>query len=263
MFEGTITYNVIREFYGKVYHQNFKKIVCFISSDHYKEEFWADKKNKYFIRIFDFKNGELAQINMRHKVIHKSKLPAKSSIEIRKLNLKLDESKYEIKYKMDFGFDTSNLYTYKTDTGILINPNYAEHLRICSKIPIGNNEVASYFKEEPKFRYRQSKEYKLVGVQPKKIELSEFDLLNHIDFEINNNRINRYIHHNLWKNSEWKHKFERKMIAFYTEILKIDLSEEEKENIAAYNSIHFGNMNEDDYQLNQSKWRKFEREHDQ
>lgn len=257
MFEGTITYNVVREFYGKTYHLNFKKLVCFISTDYYKEEFWADKKNKYFVRIFDFKNNELIQINIRYKSIHKSKLPNQSSIEVSQINFKQSESTYEIKHEMDFGFKTCTLYKYKTDTGIIINPDYAEHVRICSKVPTGNNEVASYFKEEPSFRYRQTKEYKLVGIQSKKLKNEEFEIENYKGFEISNGKLNRIIHNRLWGDKKWKEKFDKKMIDFYLNELNIELSAEEKENIGAYNTIHFGIMDEEEYHLIQSRFRKY------
>lgn len=262
MFEGIITYNVIREFYGEVYHLNFKKIVCFLSSDHYKEEFWSDKKNKYFVRIFDFKNNELFQINTRYKSIHKSKLSNISNIGIDNINFTGDESTYELKYEIDFGFITSSRYVYKTDTSLIVNPIYAEHIRICSKIPIGNNEVASYFKEEPQFRYRPTKEYKLVGIQPQKVEVNEFNLSNYKDFEISSDKLNRIVYNKIWKKSELKNRFEMKLIDFYDKELKIELSEGEKRNIGAYHSIHFGIMNEDEYRVNLNKWWKFERAYD-
>jgi hypothetical protein len=261
IFEGTVAYNAIHEINGKTYHLNFKKLICFISQGYYKEEFWSDKANKYFIRIFDFKNNELYQINIRYKTIVKSNLKSIKDLIIQNISYENQNSVYELKYSLDFGFKSTSKYSYLTDTGIYVELNNAEHIRICSKVPMGNNEIASYFKEEPSFRYRQAKEYKLVGINPKKVESTEFKLDKYKGFDIKTEKINRVISDNLWSASELKKPFDKRMIHFYENELNRPLTEEQKNNIAAYNSIYFGLLREDEYRKMLLKLRKFEEDY--
>lgn len=204
IFEGTVAYNVVREFNGMDYHWNYKKLVCFISKGYYKEEFWSDKANKYFIRIFDLKNKELYQINIRYKTIVKSNLKSIKDLGIQEISNENQNSVYELEYNLDFGFKTTSKYSYLTDTGIYVDFDDAEHIRICSKVPMGNNEIASYFKEEPSSLYRQTKGYKLVGVISKKLEDTEFEIDKYNGFDIRSENINRVIVENSWKGIEIK-----------------------------------------------------------
>lgn len=69
---------------------------------------------------------------------------------------------------------------------------------------MGNNEIASYFKEEPSSLYRQTKGYKLVGVISKKLEDTEFEIDKYNGFDIRSENINRVIVENSWKGIEIK-----------------------------------------------------------
>lgn len=263
MFEGTITYNVIREFYGKTYHMNFKKIVCSVAQNYYKEDFWADKKNKYFTRIFDFENWCLYQISYRHKTVQKSKISEYLESNIEKSKIEESRTLYELTYNIDFGFKGTSKYTYKTDSGIFIEPQIAKYIRICSQIPYGNNEVSSYFKEEPNFKYRSTKEYKLVGYHKKKIASLKSELGIFRDFEILTDRINRIEYDKLWGKKIWRLKFEKRIVDFYQNILKFDLTEIERKNIGSFSTIHMGLLKEDEYNTIQKQLRIHEKEYDQ
>lgn len=258
IFEGTVAYNVVREFNGKDYNFNYKKLVCFISKGYYKEEFWSDKANKYFIRIFDFENKELYQINIRYKTIVKSKLKSLKDLSIEKISDENKNSGYKLKYDLDFGFKGTSKYSYLTDTGIYVDLENADHIRICSKVPMGNNEIASYFKEEPNSIYRETKGYKLVGVVSKKVESTEFELDKYKGFEIRSGTINRAIQDKWWSKEE-----QIPRIHFFENELNHPLTEDQKNNIIAYSSIYFSLLERAEYFKMISRLRKFEEDYQQ
>lgn len=259
MFEGTIAYHVMSFFDGKPYNVNYKRLVCFIAKGYYKEEFWTDKKNRYFIRIFDFAKQELHQINTRYKTIVTTRLGDSKAILLEEIQCENQSSAYKLGYDLDFGFKSSSRYTYVTDTGIYLDPDNAESIRICSKLPKGNNEIASYFIEEPAFRFRGAKSYKLVGVQPKKIEKNEFELDKFKGFVVTTEKINRVIMDKSWEAlGELAKKHNQMMVDFYANELNCVLTEEQKNNIAAFSEIHFGQMDADEYKATQLRLRRFE-----
>jgi len=263
MFIGTITYNVFEEFYGKFYHKNFRKLVCSVGSKHYIEEFWTDKINKYFIRVFNFETNEVTQINSRYKTYQTTKLNSTNKIEILNPINNENQTSFEIKYDVDFGFKAINKYNYISNETIRINPIISEHIRICSKIPNGNNHIANRFKEIPNSRYRQTKEYRLIATQQKELpQLTEY-LSKFQNYEQLNGNLNRSIHNRIWTNPNWQRRFKNRMVAFYETELNIKLEKDMKDNIGAYNSIHFGLMDEEEYKSHQQKLREFEKTYDQ
>lgn len=57
-----------------------------------------------------------------------------------------------------------------------------------------------------------------------------------------------------------KHEYCIMLINFYQKELGIELTDEQKENIMAYNFIRFGLMNEDEYKTTDQQLRIFEKE---
>lgn len=260
MFEGIATYYSMTEHWGKTYNSNRKRLVCSISKEKYKEEFWADKKNKYFVRIFDFGKNELHQINLKHKTIQKVELSKLPLLTIKELKSEDSFLSYELTYEVDFGYKSSSKYSYKTDTGYFVNPNHAHLIRICSKIPNGNNEIASFIQERPVFRFNKPKEFRLVAIQPKKLSESDFELDKYKDFQFTTRNLNRVIHDKDWSTHRLKQEYFSMLINFYQKELGIELTFEQKENIIAYNFIHFGLMNEYEYKTTEQRLRIFEKE---
>lgn len=263
MFKGIATYDVLREFYGKSYHSNFRKLVCTIGENYYLEEFWTDKTNKYFIRLFDFRKNELNQINTRFKTNHKSKLNNTSNYLIKQLNLGKNIAEYAIEYELDFGFRTTNKYLFESNTGIEIDSINSDRIRICSKLPEGNSRIANYFKEEPDFKYRQAKEYRLTSIQAKQIKDLDEQLKFFENYEIVEEKLNRYIHKRIWGKKEWKEKFDKRMIIFYQDELNMELTNDAKENIGSFNTIHFGTLSPSEYNEKHKLLREFEKKYDQ
>ena len=263
MFKGIVTYDVLREFYGKTYHSNFRILVCTIGENYYQEEFWTDKTNKYYIRLFDFEKNELHQVNTRYKTNQVSKLANSNAYLLKEIKVNGIKTEYSIEYELDFGFKTTNKYSYESNTSIQIDSKNCERIRICSKVPVGNSTIANYFKEEPEFKYRQAKEYKLTSIQNKQPKNLNEQLKVFENYEIVEGKLNRYIHNKIWGKKEWKDKFDKKMISFYQDELNMKLSNEAKENIGTFNTIHFGTLNQTEYNEKYKKLREFEKKYDQ
>ena len=264
MFQGILTYNQL----SNGYHANNRKLVCFISDNIYREDFWTDKRVKFYTRIVDFENRTIQQINYRFKIQQKVQFSDLEPIHIDNIQIEKNTNqgvlvKYKLQLPAKFGIKSFIEFENTMNSEIELNSNQKDYIRIWSKHDRKSNFVWETQKSKPLNRNHRNKEYQLIANQPKSLKHKNLRLLNETDFKTIRTSIETYIAKEQYKNHKWFEPLKSKLISFHTDELNQELDDEQKEKILAFHNLYFGTLSDEQYRIEREKYRKFENKYDQ
>lgn len=271
-FEGKIEYKHLT---GKsdrfLYHSNFKKIVCTYKKGFFKEDFWANKNEHYYSKIYDSEAGKIFQINHNKKTIQEKEIRHLKEPKI--TNVKTSESitindmdfecvQYKSEYELDFGFVGQTITKSVLDKKLELYKGDQKYCSIVSKHNLNNNKISEYHETINNNRYVSNKGMHKTEIQTIKIDQKEFSIKQFSKYQIFNEGIEIYNENTKYKKAKWYPEFKKMMIAYYEEELNCELNDEIKENICAYNIVHFGILNAAEYEELNSKLLKYKTKYD-
>ena len=181
-FEGKIGYKLLTgKATGFLSHMNLKRVICTYKDGFYKEEFWANKNDNYYTKIYNSEVGKLFQINNRKQTIQERDLkdlydPRISDIVATK-TVEIDGDKhsciqYKATYELIFGLLGQTITKAVLDEEIEFKLRDAKYCSVCSKHNATNNKISQYQETENNNRYASNK-----GIHQTDIQLLKIDCI--------------------------------------------------------------------------------------